>query len=224
MFRDNTPGFVELTAFQAGISMVGVRRANGNQPAQSMRSEFVSGNYFSMFGIGAYAGRVVTPDDDRKGASPVAVISYRAWRETFGADPSVVGGAFVINDQPFTIIGVAPPGFFGDRLINLPAFWIPIADEPFIDGPNALIGFPQQEWLDLIGRISPQRGPKANRCAPAGGIAAMAVEPHRATRGPAMRDLIPKQTLRLSPGGGAGTPEIVGIQICATTTSPACTC
>ena len=47
-----------------------------------------------MFGIRAYAGRVVTPDDDRKGASPVAVISYRAWRETFGADPSVVGGAF----------------------------------------------------------------------------------------------------------------------------------
>ncbi len=68
-FRDGTPGFLELAAFQAGGDLVGARRTGSNQPAESQRSEYVSGNYFSMFGIGPYAGRVLTPQDDRKGAS-----------------------------------------------------------------------------------------------------------------------------------------------------------
>ncbi|MGA8221201.1 MAG: ABC transporter permease, partial [Candidatus Acidiferrales bacterium] len=112
-FRDNTPGFLELAAFQSGSTLIGVRRSGTPQPAQSMRSEFISGNYFSMFGIGPYAGRVITAEDDKKGAAPVAVISYRAWQQKFGGDSSVVGAAFTLNGQPFTIIGIAPPQFFG---------------------------------------------------------------------------------------------------------------
>src|SRR5271156_2476096 len=68
MFRDQTPGFVELAAFQSRSDMVGARRVGSNQPAEPQRSEFVSGNYFAMFGIGAYAGRVLTMQDDHKGA------------------------------------------------------------------------------------------------------------------------------------------------------------
>jgi hypothetical protein len=147
-FRDNTPGFVELAAFQAGNDLIGVRRGGSSQPAQSMRSEFVSGNYFAMFGIGPYAGRVLMPFDDRKGASPVAVISYRAWQQKFGGDQSVVGETFTMNGQPFTVVGIAPPAFFGDRLTDPAAFWIPIADEPLIDGTMSLVDFPQQDWLD----------------------------------------------------------------------------
>jgi predicted permease len=199
-FRDNTPGFVVLAAFQAGSDLVGVRRAGGSQPAQSIRTEFVSGNYFALFGIGPYAGRVIVPDDDRKGATPVAVISYRAWQQTFGADPSVIGGAFVINGQSFTVIGVAPPAFFGDRLTDPAAFWIPIADESLIDGPAAIVDFPQQDWLDIIGRIAPGADPKRIG-------ARMQVELQQwllspiAQLQPGERDAIPKQTLRLSPGG-----------------------
>jgi len=199
-FRDNTPGFVALAAFQAGSDLVGVRRAGGSQPAQSMRTEFVSGNYFVLFGIGPYAGRVIVPDDDRKGATPVAVISYRAWQQTFGADPSVIGGAFVMNGQSFTVIGVAPRAFFGDRLRDPAAFWIPIADEPLIDGPGAIVDFPQQDWLDIIGRIAP--GADSRQIG-----ARMQVELQQwllspiAQLQPGERDAIPKQTLRLSPGG-----------------------
>src|SRR5579864_9230370 len=65
-FRDNTPGFSELAAFEAGGVLVGVRRAGSNQPAQSLLIQYVSGNYFSMFGISAYAGRVFTQADDRQ--------------------------------------------------------------------------------------------------------------------------------------------------------------
>jgi hypothetical protein len=111
-FRDGTPGFVELAAFQAGNDLVGVRRIGSNQPAESQRSEYVSGNYFSMFGIGPYTGRVLTPRDDRKGAEPVAVMSYRTWRQKYGQDPSVVGASITINGQPFTVVGITPPGFF----------------------------------------------------------------------------------------------------------------
>jgi MacB-like periplasmic core domain len=93
MFRDGTPDFVELVAFQAGQDLIGVRRTGTNQFAESERSEYVSGNYFSMFGIAAYVGHMLTPQDDRKGAEPVAVMSYPAWQQKYGQDPSVVGAS-----------------------------------------------------------------------------------------------------------------------------------
>ena len=200
-FRDNTPGFLELAAFQAGGSLTGVRRAGSNQPAQSQRTEFVSGNYFAMFGIGAFAGRMIEPSDDHKGAAPVAVMSYRAWRQKYGSDPSVVGGSFTMNGQPFTIIGIAPSGFFGDRLQSPPDFWIPVNDEPLIDQVAAILDFPQQDWLDVIGRIAPGADPKQIE-------AHMQVELQQwllspiAKLQPGEREVVSKQTLHLSPGGG----------------------
>jgi len=98
--RDNTPAFEQLAAFQAGRESVGVRRINSAGAAESRTSEFVSGNYFQMFGIGAYAGRVFTADDDRPGGPPVAVMSYRAWKEKYGGDPAMVGAAVAINGHP----------------------------------------------------------------------------------------------------------------------------
>ena len=73
--RDNTKGFVELAAFPAFAPLFGVRRAGSSIPAQSYPGEFCSGNYFSMFGVRAYAGRALTVSDDRPGAAPVAVMS-----------------------------------------------------------------------------------------------------------------------------------------------------
>src|SRR5438477_6712645 len=69
-FRDNTKGFSELAAFPASRSLIGVRRAGSSEAAQSYPNEFVSGNYFAMFGIAGYAGRVLTPKDDQPGAPP----------------------------------------------------------------------------------------------------------------------------------------------------------
>jgi predicted permease len=199
-FRDNTPGFLELAAFQAGANLVGVRRSGTNQPAQSMRSEFVSGNYFAMFGIGPYAGRVITPQDDRKGADPVAVITYRGWQQKFGGDASVVGSAIAMNGQPFTVIGIAPPGFFGDRLENPAAFWIPIADEPLIDGSNSIVDFPQQDWLDIIGRIAPGADPRQIGAHLQVELRQWLLSPI-AQLEPAEREMVSKQILHLSPGG-----------------------
>src|ERR1700678_4399719 len=71
-FRNQATGFAELAAFQAGQDMIGVRRNGSNKPSEPFQSEYVSGNYFSTFGILPYFGRALAPDDDRKGAAPVA--------------------------------------------------------------------------------------------------------------------------------------------------------
>ena len=199
-FRDNTPGFSELAGFQAGRSLIGVRRMGSNRPAESLRIQYVSGNYFSMLGVGAYSGRVLRPDDDHKGADPVAVISYATWQQKFGQDPSVVGGSFAFNGQAFTVIGVVPPGFYGDRMESVPAFWLPLNAEVAIDGPTNLVQFPEQDWLDVTGRIAPGANPKQLE-------AKLQVELKQWLLGPTSklkgseRNLVPKQALHLSPGG-----------------------
>ena len=91
-----------------------------SEPAQSYGGEFVSGNYFAMFGLQAHAGRMLTNRDDRPGAPATAVMSYRLWQQRYGSDPSVIGSVFEIDSKPFTVVGIAPPAFFGDRLRDNP--------------------------------------------------------------------------------------------------------
>ena len=72
-FREHTQGFAELAAFQSGRNLIGVRQSGSSRPSESFRSEFISGNYFTTFGILPYAGRMLAPQDDNKGAAAVAV-------------------------------------------------------------------------------------------------------------------------------------------------------
>jgi predicted permease len=154
--RDHTPEVGEMAAFQGGSADLSVRRSGSNGPAEPFEGEFVSGNYFSTFGIGTFAGRTIAPADDRPGAAPVAVMSYRAWQEHFGLDPSVIGAAFTINQTPYTIAGIAPPGFFGDRVrSDPPDFWLPVATEPLLNRQNSILNGPGFYWLYIIGRVKP---------------------------------------------------------------------
>lgn len=204
--RDHTKGFEELAAFQAGgTAYLGVRRVHSLQAAESYLSEFVSGNYFEMFGLTAYTGRLLTMADDQRGAEPAAVMSYRVWEQKYGRDPSVVGEVFNLDGKPFTVVGIAPPGFFGDTLRNAPPdFFMPLAMEPFLRGENSIIDLPNRHWLDLIGRMGPAADARAIE-------AQMRVElqqwlkSHLADMSPNDRLHVPKQTLYLSPGGGGIT-------------------
>jgi predicted permease len=153
--KAETPEFEEVAAFQAGGALQSVRRERGSV-AQPLRSEYVTGNYFSMLGVGAFGGRVFTPDDDRPAAPPVAVLSHRVWQTRYGGDPSVVGSAFFVEGHPFTVIGVAPPGFFGETLrSDPPDIWIPVQQEPLIDGGGALLHQSVAAWLRMMGRLRP---------------------------------------------------------------------
>jgi len=154
--RDHTPEFSQLAAFESYLSDLSVRRRGASAPAEPYKGEYVSGNYFTMFGIRAFAGRTLTPGDDSPGAPPAAVMNYHTWRTRFSSDPSVIGATFTINTVACTVVGVAPPGFYGDTLrSDPPDFWLPLVGEP-----NGRLHRSDIEWLYLIGRLRPDVAPE----------------------------------------------------------------
>ncbi|MGA7245952.1 MAG: ABC transporter permease, partial [Terracidiphilus sp.] len=152
--KQSAPEFEQLSGVMAGNWQWSVRR--GNALPKELRGEFVTGNFFSMFGIGPYRGRVISEADDTPTSSPALVISYRAWQTEFSGDPSIVGSTISIQTQPFTVVGIAPPGFFGDRVTDAPAdFWMPINTEPYMRGTSSILHHADSNWLYAIGRVKP---------------------------------------------------------------------
>jgi len=150
--RNATPEFEQLAAMQAGSWQWSMRR--GSAPAKSLGAEFVSGNYFSTLGIRSYAGRVFSDNDDTPASAPATVISYKTWQGEYAGDPSIVGSTIYIQTKPFTVIGVAPPGFFGDRVQDTPPdFWMPIQMEPYLRGDSSILHHQESHWLYLVGRV-----------------------------------------------------------------------
>ncbi len=202
--RDHTQGFSELAAFPSLELLFGVRRSGSSEAAQSYPGEFVSGNYFSMFGITAYAGRFLTNADDQPNAPPVAVMSYRLWQEKYGLDPSVIGGVFEVDGKPFSVVGITPPGFFGDSLRSSPPdFFLPLNTEPYVQS-DADLNKVDTHWLELIGRIQPGANAASIE-------AEMRVElkqwlrSHWSDMSANDRARFPEQTLYLTPGGAGIT-------------------
>ena len=154
--KAEAPEFEEVAAFQAGPARLSVRRQGAASAARPLRSEYVTGSYFSTLGVGAFGGRVFTPSDDTPAAPPVAVLSHHAWQTAYGADRSVLGSSFIIEGHPFTVIGVAPAGFFGETLrSDPPDIWIPLHQEPVINGSGELLHQSVSAWLRMIGRLRP---------------------------------------------------------------------
>jgi macrolide transport system ATP-binding/permease protein len=150
--RSNTTEFEQLAAVQAGENRFSVRR--GSALAKPLSGEYVSGNYFSTLGINAYAGRVFSDLDDKPAAPPAVVLSYQAWQGSYAADRSIVGSTIYIQAKPFTIVGIAPPGFFGDRVSDTPPdVWLPLNASVYIDGTNANLLQPEEHWLYPLGRV-----------------------------------------------------------------------
>jgi predicted permease len=154
--KKETPEFAETTAFQAGRSRMSVRLQGKESASRPLRSEYVDGHYFSTLGINAFYGRVFTPEDDQPSAAPVVVVSHRVWQTTYGADPTMVGSTLVVEGHPFTVIGIAPAGFFGETLeSDPPEIWVPLQQEPMINADGSLLRQPISAWLRMIGRIRP---------------------------------------------------------------------
>lgn len=197
-FRDHSAGFEQLAASQTNRPYVSVRR--GSAPAEAVVSEMVSGNYFSTLGLGAMAGRMIEPSDDQPGAPLAAVISYRAWEQRYGMDPSIVGGSITINQHPATIVGVAPAGFFGDRLeSDPPDCWLPLAAEPTLTGGNSLLRQADVHWLYLIGRLLPGAQPSQMQEQMTVQLRAWLNVPGNIGQ-PQSAEQIGKQVVRLAPG------------------------
>jgi len=197
--EETTPQFALLAAMESPRERMSVRR--GDRPGQSERTEFVSGNYFQTLGINAFAGRLFGSADDAPEATPVAVMSYAAWRSDFGADPAVVGQTFIFQGQPLTVVGIASPGFFGDRIdTDPPAFWIPLSVEPLLHGSFSVLHIKEANWLYLLGRLRHGVNPRM--------VSAELTASLRQwlSTVPAYTDavdapLIPRQRVLLTPGG-----------------------
>ena len=205
LFRDHTPGFSSLAAFESSDHEMAVRRAL----AAASRRARGTGNLFpeillpTTLGLRPYAGRLLQPSDDVKGAAPVAVLSFQAWEQKLGRDPSAIGASFNINGQPVTIVGIAPPGFFSERLSPTPpALWLPINLLPVIRPIDAdMLERGGLEWLNLIGRTAPGASIAAIQAQMQVELRQFLQSPVAEILGPE-RALIPKQYLRLTPGGG----------------------
>jgi predicted permease len=202
LFRANTTGFQNLAAFQAGNFGLAVRHAGSSGPAETANGEFVSGNFFQTLGVSAWRGRLLIDTDDQEGAPLVAVMSFHAWQEKYGSDPSVVGSTYQINGHAFTIIGVAPAGFVGATIVDccMPDIWLPLATEPLLLGRTAQIKNTRVDWLDLIGRVRPGTNPKALEAELQSELHGWLAS-HLADMSPQEKAVWQKQTLRVSPGG-----------------------
>jgi predicted permease len=116
----------------------------------------VSGNFFSELGVKAVAGRMLTEDDDSpSGGQPVAVISYNYWKRRFDFDPDVIGRNITLDDFPFTIVGVAPPGFFGIEVGSNTDLWWPIRMTPQVIPGDKSLSDGGHRWLYLMARLKP---------------------------------------------------------------------
>jgi macrolide transport system ATP-binding/permease protein len=157
LLKKNVPEFEELAAMQAGFTYrpITARRDGSGTVARSVMGEFVSGNYFRTFGLSPQAGRLLTDSDDTQSAPATAVMSYETWEREFAGDSSVLGSTFWVNTKAVTIVGIAPKGFYGDRLTSTPPdYYLPIetmsvlANAPYVHSPKT-------NWLYIVGRVKP---------------------------------------------------------------------
>jgi predicted permease len=196
--RDQTPGTDGMAAVQAGITSVSARR-QGDSAAQTLAVRFVSGNYFNVLRVKPFAGRLLTPEDDREGASPVAVVSHAIWQSKFSSDPNLVGTTVMFTGHPVTIVGITADGFLGERNdADPPGVWLALPQEPLLEPERKLYTLPQSHWLDLLVRIpDPKSVPAAENA-----LRVELLRWVRANRGSATHDTeaeIARQTTELAP-------------------------
>src|SRR5438552_17767189 len=128
---------------------------------ESARIRLVSGDYFATLGVTPAAGTFFTRDVDRaRGGSPIAVLSYAFWRQRFGLDPLALGKTIQIRQTSFQIVGVTPPGFFGETVGAFPDLWIPMMMQDSVYPGRDLLT-PAKDltnvhmWLQVIARLKP---------------------------------------------------------------------
>ncbi|MGH9908172.1 MAG: ABC transporter permease [Pyrinomonadaceae bacterium] len=152
--RDRSGTFAGVFAALDGTTTMDI--AWPGRAAQPIQAEvqLVSGEYFPVLGVNAIAGRTLTTEDNKViGAHPVAVISYGFWRKQLGADASIIGKGITVKNQPFTIIGVTPPEFFGESVGRAPDVWVPLMMQPQFDRGESFLGQANRGWLRVMARL-----------------------------------------------------------------------
>jgi predicted permease len=147
--RDRNATFEDLAGYR--ITMMEVE---ANQSATHEWGYLATGNYFDLLGVAPAFGQLFGQADDvAPGASPYAVLSYDYWLARFGGNPSVVGSTIRINRLPYTVVGVAPAGFYGTEVFYRPNIWVPMSMQAQIEVGNPWLENRNTSNTWVIGRL-----------------------------------------------------------------------
>ena len=172
-FRDHNEVFSEIFAADSSLPQLEVTipdsSSNTGAQKESARVRLVSADYFATLGVTPAAGTFFTREVDRaRGSSPIAVVSYAFWKQRFGLDPLALGKTIQIRQTSFQIVGVTPPGFFGETVGAFPDLWIPMMMQDSIYPGRDLLS-PAKDltnmhiWLQVIARLKPGVTPEQSK-------------------------------------------------------------
>src|SRR5205823_13768039 len=136
--REENPVFSTLFGYFNGLNRTLAVRGQ----ATSASAEFVTGEYFRGLAVSPAAGRLIDSENDHPGAAPVAVISFATSQQRFGGPPNAIGQSILVDNVPFTVIGVAPPEFFGVDPAVAPDLYLPLHTNLLVDGTRAAGMYP----------------------------------------------------------------------------------
>lgn len=203
VFKKSLPEFEELAAMESGYAWrpITVRRAGAQTVAKSVMGTFVSGNYFRVFGLSPAVGRLFMDADDQKGAPITVVMRYDTWKQDYAGDPSVVGATVYVNTKPATIVGVAPKGFYGDRIdTNPPEYFLPMNSMDEVSGAP-YFNDPDTQWAYIIGRVKPGTSLPALQ-AKTSALLKQIFTPLKTFTDQRGKQALPRTHVVLTPGGG----------------------
>jgi predicted permease len=151
--REDNPVFSTLFGYFEGQHKTLAIRGQ----ATTADAEYVTGGYFRGLAVSPAAGRLISAEDDRAGAPAVVVLSYATSQQRFGGPANAIGQPVLVDNVPFTVIGVAPPEFFGVDPAAAPGIYLPLHTNLLLDGPRAehMYGDPNFYWLEMMGRLRP---------------------------------------------------------------------
>ena len=172
-FRDHNEVFSEIFAADSSLPQLEVTIPDSSPSAgaqkESARVRLVSGEYFATLGVTPAAGTFFTREVDRaRGSSPIAVVGYAFWKQRFGLDPLALGKTIQIHQTSFQIVGVTPPGFFGETVGAFPDLWIPMMMQDSVYPGRDLLS-PAKDltnmhiWLQVIARLKPGVTPEQSK-------------------------------------------------------------
>ncbi|HUG81453.1 MAG TPA: ABC transporter permease [Bryobacterales bacterium] len=194
--------FRSLDIFSGALgSFLGAANLIVGERAELGTVEVVSGNYFSVLGVPPFLGRALNDDDDRVPMGhPVAVLSYPFWRDRMSADRAALGKTIRVNDRPYTVVGVAPPGFFGLVVGATPDLWVPMMEAELFVGATGnkerLFNVYPVSWVAVFGRRSPGVSREQAQAA-----LTVAYQRSMEKAEPGLRDSALAQQIRLEPAG-----------------------
>jgi len=155
-YRDQNNVFSGLATVTFPISL----NWGGQAEPQQLNASLVSGNFFDVLGVKPYRGRAFIPDGDKKiGGNPEVVLSYSLWARRFGSDEKFIGQTILLNGTPYTVVGIAPPGFKGIVSLGRPdLLWIPITMRDYVltGQLKDLESNRRFRWLSIVGRLKSQ--------------------------------------------------------------------